>query len=99
MSVSTKINDLCDTTCILQPHEHPFLTAESFVFYRKARIESAETLIQGVAEGVFIPKEIMNAQTFLRIVKGICGSKQTPKRIKTYIGCDKPSELPCSNPL
>lgn len=87
VSISTKTSDICDLTCILQSHEHSFLVAESFVFYRKARIEFTTALINGVERGVFYPKENMNGQTFLRILRGICGSPQTPPKVKVYIGC------------
>lgn len=89
VSVSTRINDLCDSTCLLQPHEHPFLSAVSFVFYRRARIEANQTLVLGVERGVLVPREDMNSQTFLRIVRGFCRSPQTPPKIKTYLGCPK----------
>ena len=46
VSICTKINSLCDPSCTLQPHEHPFLTKESYVLYRNAEIvqQSAPTV-------------------------------------------------------
>lgn len=89
VSIATRVNSLCDPTCILQPHEHPFLTKESFVLYRKARVEAATALDAGLAQGVFKARDDMNAQTFLRILNGICASLQTPRWIKNYVGCPK----------
>lgn len=91
VSVSTRVNSLCDPTCVLQPHEHRFLTKESFVFYRKASIESQSALSTGLQRGTFTSHDDMNAQSFLRIVKGICASPQTPRKVKKYIGCEVPT--------
>jgi hypothetical protein len=85
--ITTWTNDLCDATCILQAHEHEWLRHRSYVFYRKARIEAAATLDNGVRRGIFEPRGEMNGQTFLRIRNGICQSIQTPRKIKHYFGC------------
>jgi len=87
VSIASRVNNLSDQTCVLQPHEHPFLTHESFVLYRYARIELQTKLVEGVTRGVFKPHQDVNGQTFLRILKGICGSPQTPRKVKKYAGC------------
>jgi hypothetical protein len=87
VSIASRVNNLCDQTCILQPHEHAFLTRESYVLYRNARIELQTKLIEGVNRGVFVPHQDVNGQTFLRILKGICSSPQTSRRVKKYAGC------------
>jgi hypothetical protein len=87
VSITTWTNNLCDATCVVQAHEHEWLTHQSYVFYRKARIEAAETLDNGVRIGEFEPQGTMNAQTFLRVKNGLCQSLQTPRRVKKYLGC------------
>lgn len=59
------------------------------MFYRRARIEANQALVLGVARGVLAPREDLNSQTFLRVVRGFCRSPQTPPRIKTYLGGPK----------
>lgn len=86
--ICTKINDLCDNTCTLQIHEHQFLRNESYVMYSKAQIVEQQSLVNGIASSLFTVKPPVNAQTFLRILNGICNSIQTPKKIKKYMGCD-----------
>lgn len=88
VSVSSKTNSPCDETCLLQIHEHEFLDRVSYVFYRKAKIVSQSSLVNGVEQNIFIPRDDMNGQTFLRIKSGICRSPQTPNKIKKYFGCD-----------
>lgn len=83
-----------DTTCILQAHEHSFLRHASYVFYARAMVMSAASLIAGQATGVVVEREVLNAQTFLRIVNGICRSPRTRNDIRRYRGCDEAAELP-----
>jgi hypothetical protein len=61
-----------DPTCILQPGDHPFLTAESFVYYRDLRADvPAQRLIDGVARAEFVDKGLMQADVFQRILVGV----------------------------
>ena len=85
--ISSKTNDLCDSTCVLQPHEHAFLKHDSFVFYKKARIESSCIITKGVNDRVFIPHDEMNRQSFQKIMNGICRSSETARKVKIYYGC------------
>jgi hypothetical protein len=81
------IENLSDETCILSYSEHPFLKHKSFVSYRNARVERADQLENGVAQGLFLPHEELNGQTFLRVRNGVCKSEFTAKKIKQYFGC------------
>jgi hypothetical protein len=92
--ITSWTNDLCDNACILQANEHEFLKHKSYVLYRKARIEAASTLDNGIAQGLFVTRAPMNRQTFLRIKHGICRSKQTPRKVKKYFGCPVPGGEP-----
>lgn len=76
-----------DTTCILQEHEHAFLKHESFVLYARAKIVSESSLTNGVAANLMVIHDDMNGQTFLRVLKGVCRSPQTPRKVKKYLGC------------
>ena len=87
VSVSKKTSAPCDNTCVLQSHEHSFLSQESYIFYRKARIIDQTALINGVNAKLFAFKDDVNGQTFLKVTNGICASPQTPRKIKAYFGC------------
>ncbi len=87
VSVTTYTNDLCDQTCILQAHEHPWLNHTSYVLYRKAEIVSAAALQARIDSDDIIERDDMNAQVFLRIKKGLCNSPQTKRKVKRYLGC------------
>jgi hypothetical protein len=87
VSICTKTNAPYDSTCVLQKHEHTFLRHESYVLYRKANITDHAALINGVNANLFVPKDDVNGQVFLRITKGICASPQTSRKIKLYFGC------------
>ncbi|ACI50722.1 conserved hypothetical protein [Gluconacetobacter diazotrophicus PA1 5] len=76
-----------DTTCILQKHEHAFLKHDSFVLYARAKIVSTSSLTNGMAAELIVMHDDMNGQTFLRVLKGVCRSSQTPRKVKKYLSC------------
>jgi hypothetical protein len=87
--VSSWINDLCDGTCVLLRHEHPWLTKpKSYVLYRNATLCEAVALQRGIQKSMVIAREDCNAQVSLRIRNGICNSPRTPRKIKSYYGCE-----------
>lgn len=55
--------------------------------YRKAHIEEAADLDNGVKIGEFIPKEDVSAAVLDRVVAGLCLSPHTKRYVKKYIGC------------
>jgi hypothetical protein len=55
--------------------------------YRKARLELAEDLDNGVEIGVFVPRQALEHPVFERVLQGICISRSTPYKIKRYFGC------------
>lgn len=74
-----------DPACVLQTGEHPFIKHESFVFYRKARIEDANKLLQGVKNGDFLPKDKMAQKVFDRITQGLYQTEYlSPKYLRFY---------------
>lgn len=85
--VTSWTNELCDATCRLDSHEHAFLKHASYVLYRKARVEAAKLLQDGLARGLLASHEPVNGQVFLKVRNGVCRSSQTPRKIKTYFGC------------
>lgn len=86
--VSTWTNDLCDSTCILLKHEHPWLwKPKSYVYYRKADFFETVAIERGLASGDLEEQARCNDQVFLRVLNGLCNSPNTPKKIKRAIGC------------
>jgi hypothetical protein len=87
VSITGWTNHLCDPTTRLVPGCHKFIHKESYVFFRKARIETAEALATGVDGGQFILSDPMDPIIVASILKGICDSIQTPRKVKKYAGC------------
>ncbi len=73
-----------DPTCLLYPGDHPFVKRESYVVYRKARIEEVDKLLRGVKDGKLIPQEPMDSAIFARICKGLEESSLTPPKILRF---------------
>jgi len=81
-TISKWTNDICDSACILEAGEHPFIVAKSYVLYRKCRIEKCQALEKGVTTVVLIPREPFVDEPFKRICAGILTSTQIPWKIK-----------------
>lgn len=88
VSITSWTNDLCDSTCTLLRHEHPWLWKEkSWVCYRTADFHEVTALERGLTEGKIEAQENCNAQVFLKVRNGLCNSPHTPRKIKRYMGC------------
>lgn len=73
-----------DPTCLLYPGDHPFIKWNSFVSYRTSRIEVAQKVQNGVAQGVFIPQGTIDGAILARICKGLLDSRQAPLKMKNF---------------
>jgi len=87
--ISTWANDICDASCRIAPGEHAFIVRESYALYRKARIESRNTLENGIKNTIFSVRDDVSTDLLSRVRNGICASAQTPRKIKSYFGCEK----------
>jgi hypothetical protein len=89
VSITGWTNDLCDGTTRLSPGPkmHRFVTKESYIFYRKARVEDSAVLSKGVDEGIFVPHDPVDESLLARVMAGVCSSKQTPRKVKIYANC------------
>lgn len=71
-----------DGTTILKVGDHDFISRDSYVNYRMARIESMESLSKIFAENNFKTKLPMRQDVFERICTGILKSPFTPREVK-----------------
>lgn len=68
----------CDRTLVLNVGDHPFISRESFVYYRKAYTEAANTLQTHVANGVYHGHSPADRMLVRRIVASMNASDFTP---------------------
>jgi hypothetical protein len=71
-----------DRTTILKPGDHDFITHDSYINYRMAKIVSLESLSKVLAENKSRTKPSMQQDVFERICKGIMNSPFTPHEVK-----------------
>jgi hypothetical protein len=81
---SVPANSPFDSTCILNLGDHPFIRHDSYVFYAMSRIETTQSLIDGVDAGTFTHKEIMDESVAARICAGLTESPHTTRRILDF---------------
>jgi hypothetical protein len=85
VSISTlKENQFFDDACLVDEGEHDFITARSFVYYRKARLDRTTHIVKCVNGGLFRPREPTSESLFERICQGINASRFIPKWTRTY---------------
>lgn len=82
VSFSTVRNGPYDTTRVMAPGVHPFIQHRSFVAYRQARMETLQTLSNGVDSGVYIPREPVSEQLRRDLIAGLYVSPLTPRYLK-----------------
>ena len=71
-----------DDTCILEPGSHPFITQRSYVAYRHARVDRAESLLQKIDASLFTPHEPLDNELLKRVQNGLHASPQTRRFLK-----------------
>lgn len=74
-----------DPACIIQPGEHPFVKAESFVQYRDARIDPANHLIRCVKERTFTPHSPASVELLEKIKQGLLDSRFVKRYLKDLL--------------
>lgn len=73
-----------DSTCILCPGDHPFVVRDSWVDYRTAQIEPAQKILNGVNQGLFVPKGTVEHEVFLRVCEGLMYSDHVKPRVRQF---------------
>ncbi len=94
----TSITDLSetDTTCLLDSGDHPFIRHPSYIFYRRADIFGAETIIQQVTAGDIRVHQPCENNVFQRILNGFALSPHVRPKIKSYYHRYCTTSLPAS---
>ncbi len=78
-----------DPTCLLYPGDHQFVKHPSYVKYSSSRIEDVQKIMNGIASGIFDPKDPMESGIFARICKGLPESRHTaPKILRFFEMCN-----------
>lgn len=85
VNISTLRSDRDDQTCVLPIGCHPFVTADSYVVYRMADIQSADKISRMVAGWVWTPKEDCTEKLIEMIFAGFAVSPHAPQRIVNYV--------------
>lgn len=81
---SVKTGRYHDSTCLLYPGDHPFISSPSYIDYSRARIEDAAKVLNGVKQGLFAPKGTIDAGIFARICKGLLDSRHTTPKMRNF---------------
>ena len=78
----TTLRPHSDTTTVLNPGEHPFITTPSVVYYADARLVDPGQLDQAITLGCARTRGAFAAPVLARIQAGMEQSPMTPKKVK-----------------
>lgn len=73
-----------DTSCVLQPEDHEFLTHESCIDYSYAKKCSKASLENEIANGAYTEKEHVEPMVMKRILQGLLVSDETAPWVLDY---------------
>lgn len=73
-----------DPACMIKAGEHPFITHDSYVVYRRARTTSATLITKCVDGWLYIKKEPVSQALLQRMCAGIMASNFTPFFAQDY---------------
>ncbi|WP_216822556.1 hypothetical protein [Shewanella sp. WE21] len=73
-----------DQSCILKAGDHEFVKHDSYVYYRKADIFSAEKIVNALNDGSFIIHADFDEDTFGKILNGFEVSTEVSYKNKRF---------------
>ena len=71
-----------DTTVILSPGDHDFITHPTVVSYADAKIQRTEHILKRIEERDYEPRNSFSSEVTKEIQKGLIDSQFTPRYIK-----------------
>lgn len=74
-----------DPACVIRAGEHPFITHDSYVYYRDPRVESVAHVQAMVDKAVWQGKESCSPELLERIRVGLLASTRVPRHIKKLL--------------
>jgi hypothetical protein len=81
-SVPKEIGVVYDQTCVLAAGCHPSIRHDSFVYYKRTRIEQVRHILSLVEQGVYVPGEPVSAQLLTQVRQGLLNSPFTSREFK-----------------
>src|ERR1700693_3528645 len=74
----TTVRSFSDTSCVIQPGEHPFVTAASCVAYNFAEIVPSAIISDGVGSGTIVPQAALSPELMARVWDGAAVTRHLP---------------------
>lgn len=71
-----------DPACVLRAGDHPFITHDSYVLYRKPEIRTVQEVDRMIETMGWQPREACTPEVYRRIMAGLHASKLMPRHAK-----------------
>ena len=72
-----------DTSCVLQPGDHPFIKEKSIIDFKRTTVMSYMQIFNGIQQGLLIRKEDISDELLKRIQTAAAKSKYISDEIKS----------------
>lgn len=83
-NLSSFVQGVHEESCILEPGDHPFIKHRSYIPYNKAKIFALQNLRDGIAQGLYRPRDPVGHDVFKRICNGLEQSTRVALGIKKF---------------
>ena len=84
VAVDTLRSSIQDTSCIIEPGEHSFIKARSFVNYHYAKVLNYAQIFNGLQKGVLVRKEDISEELLKRIQDGARKTNRFNNNLKIW---------------
>ena len=95
VNLTTK-RDGCDTSCIIQRGEHPFIEHDTVVYYGDMRLLNRSTIEQDLFEKKISRHQRCSLALMQRIIDGAFVSQMTKRKFKTFLRAQPSNAQPSS---
>lgn len=82
---SFEANGLCDSTCLLNVGDHPFIKHATYVAYEHAALQLAHPLIEAMKANRIRPHDPVAEHVYQRILDGLKKSSRVVGRISKFV--------------
>lgn len=71
-----------DSSCVVRKGDHPFVSHDSYMYYRKSFISSVPHTMDMIQKGVWIPMDSFSAPLMKRVMSGLKGNESASREVR-----------------
>ena len=80
----TDAGNIPDSSCVLHPGDHPWISKKTRVFYGKARLWSSNRILGELKKGRLIENDPLRPEVLKKVLEGARKSRFLPRKFKRF---------------